>query len=294
MLIGTAAAKLLATPGFTGRILSTVSRAVYLWGAGEDLLWLAPPGAPGHTRCLVGAMVPHAWRAGTGFACLNQTLVFLDGLRLDLTFARIWDPALLYRDRAVSLAALRGGIPRMIESCQPFFSTDGLGPALPYPLGELRGGLEKTSLAALSGPVLAAVVKGCLAHDLAKVAEAGRELIGLGPGLTPAGDDFLGGLLFTLWHLKAVYSLSFASERQAVAGLLDWAYTRTNRISYTLLADMACGLGPAPLHKLVGLLLAGRDTDEVSRAARELAAIGHTSGGDLLAGAVTGMLLTLA
>ena len=52
MLVGGTAARLLAVPGFAGEISAVVSRAVYLRGAGGELLWLAPAGSPGHTRSI--------------------------------------------------------------------------------------------------------------------------------------------------------------------------------------------------------------------------------------------------
>ena len=291
MLVGGTAARLLAVPGFAGEISAVVSRAVYLWGAGGELLWLAPPGSPGHTRSIVGAMVPRAWRVGMGFKGIDRALVFADGFCLDLSWARSWTPSKPAPDGVLPLAALRGDLTRISAACHPFICAEGLGPALSNPPGGGWPGAEEAVLTQMARRPLTAVMEGCLAGDLAKVALAGRELIGLGPGLTPAGDDFLGGLFFAAWWLGATYPGAFIFDWRAVGDLLAWAGAHTNRISHALLVDLARGEGPAPLHDLIGLFLAGRGADEIARTAQSVAAIGHTSGGDLLAGVLTGMLL---
>jgi hypothetical protein len=291
MQIGATAARLLAAPGFAGEIAAVVSRAVYLWGAGGELLWLAPPGSPGHARSVAGAMVTRAWEAGTGFKVFHQALVFADGFRLDLSSARNWTPSRPAPGGSIPLEALRGDLARISDACHPFLGADGLGPALSCLTTGRQPGAEETVLTRMAVQPLTAVIEGCLAGDLAKIALAGRGLIGLGPGLTPAGDDFLGGLFFAAWQLQASYPGAFALDWRAVGELLAWAGARTNRISHALLVDLARGEGPAPLHDLIGLLLAGRGEDEIARAAQSVAAIGHTSGGDLLAGVLTGILL---
>jgi hypothetical protein len=116
-------------------------------------------------------------------------------------------------------------------------------------------------------------------------------MIGLGPGLTPSGDDFLGGLFFAARSLHQAYPEDFGWEENAVLELLGWAKTRTHPISHAIFSDLALGHGPESLHDLIDRLLEGRDLDLVMEAALRLTAIGHSSGWDLLAGAVTGMLM---
>ena len=107
-----------------------------------------------------------------------------------------------------------------------------------------------------------------------------RALIGLGPGLTPSGDDFLGGAMIVL-HLLA--------RRPALAGLaaaVQACATATNPISRAHLAAAADGQGSAAIHDLLDDLLRG----ELSSLDNRLIAvdhIGHCSGWDALAGIVT-------
>jgi hypothetical protein len=101
----------------------------------------------------------------------------------------------------------------------------------------------------------------------------------MGPGLTPAGDDLIGGALVTLRMLR----------RHAVASRLGtWALRHaedgTSRISRAHLACAARGQGGAALHELLHAALCGR-RNLVAELAR-IDAVGHTSGWDAAAGAV--------
>lgn len=103
-------------------------------------------------------------------------------------------------------------------------------------------------------------------------------LLGLGPGLTPSGDDFLGGLLVALRHLGARdVARCLASEALRRAG------HRTNEISRAHLAAAAEGEGLAPLHDILARL--GREGAFRGGACLSVIdAIGHTSGWDALVG----------
>ena len=108
---------------------------------------------------------------------------------------------------------------------------------------------------------------------------AANELIGLGPGLTPAGDDFVGGAMIAL---RAAGRVELADRVAAWA--LRLAERRTSRISRAHLACAAAGEGHEALHDLLGVIHAERHT--VERAIGALARVGHSSGMDAAAGAL--------
>ena len=96
-------------------------------------------------------------------------------------------------------------------------------------------------------------------------------LIGLGPGLTPSWDDYLGGALIGLQAL--------GRARQAES-LWRWLEprlaARTSALSAAHLAAAAAGQGHEALHEVLN----------GSPALDKLDAVGHCSGWDALAGAV--------
>ncbi|MBT3534110.1 MAG: DUF2877 domain-containing protein [Rhodospirillaceae bacterium] len=105
-----------------------------------------------------------------------------------------------------------------------------------------------------------------------------RGLIGLGPGLTPSGDDFLVGIMVALAEMQETGLLEALS-----ATIGKYAAARTNSISAAHLSAAAAGLGTDALHRTIQSILSGGDglTGNLS----DLANIGHCSGWDALAGA---------
>jgi len=107
-----------------------------------------------------------------------------------------------------------------------------------------------------------------------------RLLGGAGPGLTPAGDDLLAGLVLAaraVWGPDAeprlVAAVGTVATTEPAAAFLHWA---------------ARGQSLAPAHDVLAALADG-DTTAAERAGRRLAAIGASSGRCVLAGLRTGL-----
>jgi len=109
---------------------------------------------------------------------------------------------------------------------------------------------------------------------------AAARLLGLGGGLTPSGDDFVGGALFALRLVHA----NDPGWLAAAAAIRTLASTRTHAISAALLADLANGESFAPLHQLLNAAMADASPQVVLTHARAVTAIGHSSGWDMVAG----------
>jgi len=105
--------------------------------------------------------------------------------------------------------------------------------------------------------------------------EAVAHLAGLGPGLTPAGDDALAGLLFVRRVLEGV---------EAEPALLSAAAAaRTTEIAAAFLSWAARGQALSPGQDLIGAAARG-DRKACKVAAGALARIGETSGADFALG----------
>ena len=106
------------------------------------------------------------------------------------------------------------------------------------------------------------------------------QLIGLGPGLTPSGDDYLGGVLV---------GLRWVGRGPQADSLWRWLEPRlaqgTSAISGAHLAAAAQGEVHEALHEVLADLSAWETPDLLPSLAR-LDAVGHTSGWDALAGIV--------
>jgi hypothetical protein len=110
-------------------------------------------------------------------------------------------------------------------------------------------------------------------------------LIGLGPGLTPSGDDFLVG---------ALALLDAIGERAAHAALaraiVDASPNLTTPLSACFLRAAAAGHIGEALHRAVSSSITG----DAGSAVAAVEKIGHSSGWDMLAGAMTALKVAAA
>ncbi|MCW5952001.1 MAG: DUF2877 domain-containing protein, partial [Propionibacteriaceae bacterium] len=126
------------------------------------------------------------------------------------------------------------------------------------------------------------------ANDVAAVRTAASGLIGLGTGLTPAGDDVLTGLAFASARLGGPLA---AIPEGVAAGAVPGA---THAVSLTALHQACAGRAVQPLaDALAGLCGAGTPR-QVPEAVAALVAIGHTSGTDLAHGLLAAAQLSLS
>ncbi|HEX6777059.1 MAG TPA: DUF2877 domain-containing protein [Ktedonobacterales bacterium] len=112
-------------------------------------------------------------------------------------------------------------------------------------------------------------------------------LIGLGPGLTPSGDDLLTGLIAATLVLGEALDQNVAFYQRLGAEALAIAYSRTNKLSITWIEYAGRGEVAEHLGRLFEALLQS-DTSLLEKAAQEILSSGATSGGDLLAGIILG------
>jgi hypothetical protein len=136
----------------------------------------------------------------------------------------------------------------------------------------------------MSGPVmqLMASAERC---DIQSSVHATEKLVGLGPGVTPSGDDFLIGFLAGLsstrgkaqGHVSFIYSLG-----DALMGIAK----QTSEISRTYLYHAVRGQFSSSLSNLAEAIATGTS---VEQAAQEAMQVGHSSGMD----SVTGLLIGL-
>ncbi|MEV0387230.1 DUF2877 domain-containing protein [Nonomuraea sp. NPDC050643] len=203
---------------------------------------------------------------------------------LSLSVRRWWDPApplgAFDAGRLAHAAALLNDPARLGRTTMA-----GTGRAGAPPGGPPSPGLAGNRAVEL-------LASSCAKGWLVGVVTAAEQLMGLGPGLTPSGDDVLAGLLVTLRHLGAAVGAGRA------VWLADWlaatvtfdARTRTTPISATLLHCAARGeASPEVTAVLRGV--AGRQALEP--ALRRLHRLGHTSGADLAQGIAIGVTAVL-
>ncbi len=105
-----------------------------------------------------------------------------------------------------------------------------------------------------------------------------RSIAGLGPGLTPSGDDFLMGMVHGAWLLYPA-----AQARQYAEWLVRPALSRTTTLSGAWLRAAHAGQAGEPWHQLLAALETGQ-LAAIRQQSAEILSTGHTSGADALAG----------
>lgn len=294
-----------AKGGWVGRVHAVYPKAVYVRLGGE-LACLVAPGAgdgPGQV-VLAGPEAPGdlGWTPGAAVRQADGRLEVPGGRAVDWSGAREWRPPPpgcpleVGPSPAPALRAARGWLGAALAGRA---GGEGLLPVvlgLPGPgepagrgsggaAGPVPGARFRHALAARAGPgiraLAAALSTGGAPAGRVRAAVAG--LVGLGPGLTPSGDDLLGGTVCTL--RRAGHP---AAGPLAAALLEAVARGATAEVSAHFLRWATRGVAWEPGIALVDGLLrgaaagpAGRELDGVLDA---VLARGETSGRDWAAG----------
>ncbi len=190
-----------------------------------------------------------------------------------------WRPAEVPAGRDAAAAMARGAA-RLGAAAWALGAPDGLGALL-------VGAPLAFPLDAAAGPARA-LAAACAANAPEQAAGAAQALLGLGPGLTPSGDDYVGGAFFARALLARAGACDVERWRRAAETIRAAAPRLTHPISVALLGDLLDGDGWAPLHDLARALATDAPVETARDAARRLTRLGHSSGWDLLAGFVAG------
>lgn len=242
--LGLGASEALALTG-TGRVDSVFARAVYLRLPGGllALTTLDVPSGPIHART---AAALAAAKVGER-VLVTPSLLEVGATILDLASASRWTGEL---PLAAELDA-RADLAQAVLAAAPMSS-------VPEPL-----------IASALGPL-----------GRGRVEEVAAILGGAGPGLTPAGDDCLAGILLVAsvrWGAPA------AGRLAAVA-----ASVATNDVALAFLRWAARGQSIEPVHRLLTSVAAG-NAAAAGAALEQLVRFGHSSGADLALGLGLGL-----
>jgi Protein of unknown function (DUF2877) len=121
----------------------------------------------------------------------------------------------------------------------------------------------------------------------AQLLEATRHLIGLGPGLTPSGDDFLVGCLRGLWLIHRTVPGAGQTLDHLHDALLADLDARTSRVGAEFIRYALEGIFAEVLDQVALALLAPSHPQVVRSAVSHLLGQGETSGTDAMLGLLT-------
>ncbi|MDP8921528.1 MAG: DUF2877 domain-containing protein [Chloroflexota bacterium] len=298
-----------------GELVGLVGRDA---GNGPSTVVLAAQPVPGFPS--IGLTPGQSWSITPGRLVLGATPIGGALVFVDLSTVRLWCTALELRRRGVcatdvsadevlvrlrrveelaSAVAPIGGLAALLPFVRSLVAecAGDAGPAT-YPLDRAIGQTAITSVGpgtvpALPDPIThralmaaAELVRGWRVGDRQLVQTAATRLSGLGPGLTPSGDDLLAGFLVGVQRV--------GHRAKPVLGVAVVVATRgtTTDIAIARVRHAANGLIEERLEDVLAAVLIGDGTD-LESAVRRAATWGHTSGVDTLVGLCLGLRLGL-
>jgi hypothetical protein len=284
-----ATARQCLAPGERGTVLAVLSDVVYLHTASLEILWLASDGTSMHRRCAkVGDSLPRL-KAGAPFYVDECGMKIAPEVTLDSDTAALWQPCPINTGEVVRLAELLGCV-RALASILDCAQAPGLGRFIPQIVHDEPEAVNTTQDPVLlrAKPLVLDAADAFRKGHGERAAQCVDALVGFGAGLTPSGDDFLGGLLFGAKALRTAYPNSRFLHATVPAKTYR---ARTHPISWTLLDDQTKGHAIAPLHVIVNGILAGASIEGIRPAVLQLVRVGHSTGWDTLAGLFAGLLM---
>jgi hypothetical protein len=267
--------------GAKGRVGAVFERSLYVVLDGQWICLIPTGRGSGPLNALYASLQARGGprlQRGDPVRVIGCSLVAVESVLASFAGARVWRPVMsadwtidsLDRGLKAFDGARDGPLPR---DALGLIDQQGPGVALP----------EFAAAAHLPAQRLAEIVRRAFVGGLLPEEDHSsdcKEMLGLGPGLTPSGDDVVGGAMVTLTML------GHCRVRDALwASLREHARERTSDLSLAHLEAAAEGHGAAALHTVLASLLTGAG-ERLPADLAMLDAVGHSSGWDGLAGAL--------
>jgi len=294
--LGEYAQRILQT-GASGKVLASVSSAIYLSTAQDEILWLGSENVPLHRRGMRLKGASMAAVAGWPFRTERGALLLSDR-RVEFSNAHTWQAPAFSFKKPVPPTLISERLLAFCGSYKPRH-TEGFGALVntiirrAWPDRFALQTSQPNRMQTYARPTIEVLVDKLLAGDVHGALRAGERIIGLGPGLTPSGDDYLGGLLFAICHFSQACEIQESLPEDLIQTWLARAKGKTHPISYALLADHASGYGAEELYRFVFALFSQTSIEDTIEYASNLELIGSTTGSDLVAGVISGLLFSV-
>jgi hypothetical protein len=283
-----------------GSVLASMTHAVYMLSDEGDLCWMIPMDSPMHQRAVqINAPIPRL-KVGSRYMVVDHSLTTSSGDILDFQQAAIWGSPELSSNQVVPISRLSETLSIVVGQLLAYHKPSGLGDLI-MPILQLRdhqvGASEisqKSVLSKKAWPYINGIILATAANNANLIIARAKSLVGFGEGLTPSGDDFLGGFIFSVQLVEHYYPKTMNIPFCYYSDFVHQSKSLTNLISYTILKDHVDGHSVEPLHQFANGLLRGESVDQLFLHGERLISLGHSTGWDLLSGFLAGMSVTFA
>jgi hypothetical protein len=280
-------------------VLAVQRRACHVAVGDGTLLILSAPGVPLAPNALTLDVGPpfsfeqRGFRVGQGVALGARTPPDRDvDWRVEFGASATWEPR--PRVHRVDL----GDLADRLRSVRATVVGEGNGESL-LPLLWMTGSDNHDvghnvgpGLTRMAGPAVRLLCDAARRGQAATLARAARALAGLGPGLTPSGDDLLGGFAAAWTLVGESLGVPVEASTRVTEGLRVGAKSGASPLGRAWLAHACRGELWEPMTEFAGLLLSAESRDPAG-AVRPALAVGSSSGTDWMVGFLLGAAAVL-
>jgi len=283
-------ARAIRQEGWTGEVIAVHPHSVYATDEDDEVYAIVhQPLGNGPLNLVIpadSAQVFNGLALGTSLASNGARLGIGEAITIELEAAAIWDPK-AYAALSADPEALDRGLAELCREVSRRAPAESLARLLPHLEDEdLPEPLEHIAHFPRSHALIGGLAESLAQRDRRRLKVVTSSLAGLGPGMTPAGDDFIAGVLLALALVRQQRGDTALNEIATL--LVETAAPRTHEISGAYLRAAYDGQVGERWHPLLAALAAG-DGAQIAAAAAPVLATGETSGADMVAGFVVGI-----
>lgn len=257
------------------------SSGIFLKLEGERVLFLTNTTSLGPVNIITGQKLPDSWKLHSimNIVFSGQKLLFDHPIYpLILEPYEIWtipNPS----DYAISIAEQKKRLAQASNQLKLIKNGEGLSPFLSLLQGKTSTGIDSQLLEIWTA--ILGIKSALLTLDEFDFLQNAKLLVGYGHGLTPSGDDFLSGLLFTLNRINNnLIPEPWLNKMQSQ--ILEIAREKTNAVSFSLLYCATIGSANSRVQQLLEPLI--NESVIFQDQAINIARWGNSSGLDLFIG----------
>lgn len=261
----------------TGEVTAIFENSIHLT-AEDCVLTLGSEKIPNHPFTIRTYTLPEDISIGNTFYITKRRLFVERYYYLDLRDMPIYTPC--FKTKYI---VPRENIVRELQACRE-------GAALAtgiegfFPL--LIGDVETDQITQKVMPVIDKIGLSIRNSDWPGFVKHSEDIVGVGVGLTPSGDDFLTGVLVALYFYNTNFAKGFTIDKLETLAML--AGYRTSLFSATLIKAAARGWVLDLISYWLVSLFQG-DIKQVRELTEKILKIGHSSGADILLGLITAL-----
>ncbi len=194
-----------------GKVVAVFSNIIYLLDVSQEISWITDRSSPMHRRCLEIFYLKSDLQVGINYFIEQEVIHLGPAVRIDLSKAQVWAPPEYDLSEEMTIQIVKDRILSAFYTILDATSPRGLGVFLsdiialstrysPFELKD-RDNLIET----IAEPILKEITIAIIQSNIARVISESVNLVGLGEGLSPSGDDFFGGLIFCLNYIRKFF-----------------------------------------------------------------------------------------